>query len=233
MTTVLTGTRTINTRLDTRESAERTASAEPFVLRAPTESDETLARKAQEGSLAAFGALVDRFEGRLIGFLAQRGGGRSAAEDLAQEAFVRAWQRIDTYDPERRFSTWLFTIAARIASDHYRRTRRERTVLEGAGRVEEQRRAGERETHTPGELDIWALARTVLTADQMEAMWLRYVMDMRIADIASALGRSRVGTRVLLFRARERLAEAAERGNNGSTERGPRRTEGLGPEVGS
>jgi DNA-directed RNA polymerase specialized sigma24 family protein len=68
----------------------------------------------------------------------------------------------------------------------------------------------------------------------MEAMWLRYVMEMDIAGIAAALGRSRVGTRVLLFRARERLASAPElRENEIDLEASRRRTDGLAAEMGS
>jgi len=172
------------------------------------ESDERLAQRAQGGSLAAFGTLVDRYEGRLVGFLSQRAGGRHQAEDLAQEAFVRAWRQITRFDPQRRFSTWLFTIAVRIAADQHRKTSRERAGREEAGRLDAARRESGAATGDTDRPDIWSIARATLTGDQMEALWLRYAMEMGIVDIAAALGRSRVGTRVLLFRARERVAAA-------------------------
>ena len=198
------------------------------------ETDEALAMRAQEGSLAAFGALVDRYERRLIGFLSQRAGGTHAAEDLAQETFVRAWRRIDTFDPDRRFSTWLFTIGARLAADDYRRRKRERASAEQLGRKQAAESAEERPGGAGAPTDIWSVARRLLSAEQMEAMWLRYVMEMDIAGIAAALGRTRVGTRVMLFRARERLASAPElRETLEHSEASPRRTDGLATEVGS
>jgi RNA polymerase sigma-70 factor (ECF subfamily) len=118
------------------EHPEQTARQAPSASRAEVESDEALAIRAREGSLAAFGTLVDRYERRLIGFLSQRASGQHAAEDLAQETFVRAWRRLDTFDPERRFSTWLFTIGARLAADDYRRRKRERTGAEKLGRLQ-------------------------------------------------------------------------------------------------
>ena len=64
--------------------------------------------------------LVERFEGRLLNFLRRKTGSTHDAEDLAQEAFVRAWQRFEQYDPRWQFSTWLFTIAHRLAITHRR-----------------------------------------------------------------------------------------------------------------
>jgi RNA polymerase sigma-70 factor (ECF subfamily) len=53
---------------------------------------------------------------------------------------------------------------------------------------------------------LWQLARRQLTDTQFQALWLRYVEDMEVAQIADALGKSRVHVKVLLFRARQILA---------------------------
>ncbi len=198
----------------------RAASIGAAVLSDP-ESDESLAQRAREGSLAAFGTLVDRYEGRIVGFLSQRVDARHQAEDLAQESFVRAWRQIEKFDPQRRFSTWLFTIAVRIAADHRRRMSRERSGREEAGRLDAARREGGRAARDEDAPDVWSVARTALTGEQFEALWLRYAMEMEIADLAAALGRSRVGTRVLLFRARERITAAIEAAKNQPSGRGP------------
>src|SRR5262245_7395781 len=90
-------------------------------------SDEELAQRAQAGAMASFVELVGRFEGRVYAFLLRRlgcGGATSDAEDLTQDTFLRAWQKIGHYQPGRRFSTWLFTIAGRAAIDHHRGRRR-------------------------------------------------------------------------------------------------------------
>lgn len=161
---------------------------------------EELAVRAQGGSEAAFAELVDRFEARLYHFLLRRS---AEAEDLTQEAFVRAWQRIGTYKPRWRFSTWLFTIGSRLAASHARKrpspgpiTREPSLRIAGDGM--ERAESGEK---------VWALVAEVLSAEQQSAVWLRYVEGMAVKDIAAVLGRTQVSVRVMLFRARGVLAE--------------------------
>lgn len=167
-------------------------------------TDEELATLAQGGVRAAFGELVERFEGRLVAFLRRRTRSPQTAEELAQETFLRAWQSLARYRDQYRFSTWLFTIANRLAVDHYRLAVRQRGTS-----------VGEREaapTHDrPQRFEefgrTWAVAERVLSEEQSAALWLRYGADLGIPDIARVLGRTNVGVRVLLFRARERLAK--------------------------
>src|SRR6185295_16913226 len=77
-------------------------------------SAEALALEAQAGSVQAFEALVARFEAPLLRFLFLRTRDAAAAEDLTQEAFLRAWKNLARYDPRWRFSTWLYTVAERL-----------------------------------------------------------------------------------------------------------------------
>ena len=176
------------------------------------QSPEELAVRAQAGggaALACFGELVTRFDERLFNFLLRRTRCRADAEELTQEAFTRAWERIGSYDPSWRFSTWLYTIAARLAVSKHRKMSREQSweVIErtgAAGRdsleVADDRRLGSR---------LWLMAERELTADQQLALWLRYAKDLGIAEIAKVLGKSQVGVRVCLFRARQALAKCA------------------------
>jgi RNA polymerase sigma-70 factor, ECF subfamily len=178
----------------------------PEVLR--TLSPEDLAARAAAGSTASFGELVRRFEVRLFNFLLRKMGSRADAEDLTQEAFVRAWERMKDYDQQWKFSTWLFTIASRLAVSHYRRRRPEVSSGEldrsdtplpvsADGDIEADRKLG---------AHLWALAATTLVEDQHEALWLRYAEDLSIPDIAQVMGKSHVSVRVCLFRARQTLA---------------------------
>ncbi len=149
---------------------------------------------------------MDRFSPRLYAFLVRRVGSREDAEDLTQETFVRAWRRLETYKPHLRFSTWLFTIAVRLAAAHYRRRRPGGTLDPGAGddrATVPHDDVSQREHRTR----LWRVAEESLSPDQFSAVWLRYVEDAAVEDIARILGKSRVGVRVTLFRAREKLAK--------------------------
>lgn len=78
--------------------------------------DHALARSASGGDVQAFETLYRRHVGRVHGVIARLVGGASArAEDLAQEAFVRAWQALPGYRFESRFSTWLHRLAVNTA----------------------------------------------------------------------------------------------------------------------
>jgi len=170
---------------------------------------EELAVMAARENLAAFSELVVRFEARLYNFLLRRVSSRTDAEDLTQEAFVRAWERIESYDPTWRFSTWLFTIASRLAVSQHRRSH-PTAHIESEEQVRDAQpddRDAERDVRDGGHL--WILAMVVLKPEQHTALWLRYAEDMSIGEIAQVLGKTHVGVRVCLFRARQALAEKA------------------------
>jgi RNA polymerase sigma-70 factor (ECF subfamily) len=98
-------------------TAVATAPDLPFVaVPAGEDPDHALARRACAGEVAAFEALYRRHAGRVHGTIARLLGGRSGrTEELAQDAFVRAWQALPRYRFESAFSTWLHRVAVNTA----------------------------------------------------------------------------------------------------------------------
>lgn len=80
----------------------------PLVAAPYSAPDELLVAAAQAGDARAFDELVSRHAGRVYGLVARLLGDRTAAEDVAQEAFVRAWRGLASFRGEARFSTWLY-----------------------------------------------------------------------------------------------------------------------------
>lgn len=162
--------------------------------------------RAQAGDRHAFAVLVRRFQGPLTHFLGTRSASPEDTEELVQEAFLRAWKSLDAYDASRSFSTWLYTLAARLAISSHRRQRpktSESQVLQAHADGETPSRiVSEREQGK----NLWELARRILTPDQHAALWLRYGEDMDMRQIAEVLGKRESTVRVILFRARETLA---------------------------
>ncbi|MCK4873008.1 MAG: sigma-70 family RNA polymerase sigma factor [Phycisphaerales bacterium] len=171
-------------------------------------SDEELARRAQAGSVAAFARLVSIYQGRLYNFLLRRTGSTADAEDLTQETLVRAWRHIGRYHPGRSFSTWVFTIAGRLAATHQRdeAVRRKHENDPGAHRAQMCGLADDRLDRHEQHRAIWDAAEHVLTPVQHAVLWLRYAEDMPAKDIAHIVGRSQIAVRVMLHRTLERLA---------------------------
>ncbi|MCA9284672.1 MAG: sigma-70 family RNA polymerase sigma factor [Phycisphaerales bacterium] len=87
-------------------------------------TDEQLLTDSIGGDRDAFAALVDRYRNDLLHFLIRFLGTRAAAEDVFQDTFLQIHLSARTFDPERRFKPWLFTIAANKARDYHRRNLR-------------------------------------------------------------------------------------------------------------
>ncbi|HZM04442.1 MAG TPA: sigma-70 family RNA polymerase sigma factor [Candidatus Saccharimonadales bacterium] len=173
-----------------------------------TLSDEALARQAQGGALESFEELVRRYETRLYRFLARACRNDADGADLTQETFMTAYTKLERYNPAQSFATWLFTIARRKCIDHWR-ARRPVEDEAPAERLEENSPA-ELAIRRSDQLDLWQRARAVLSDVQFQALWLKYVEDLSVAEMATVLGRTKTHVKVILFRARTALAEALD-----------------------
>jgi RNA polymerase sigma-70 factor, ECF subfamily len=172
----------------------------------PAADELQLVRRAQEGDSLAFDELARRFRPRLVHWLRQKTGCWADAEDIAQQSLVRAFQRIDQHDLRRPFSVWLYRIAARLLVDHSRKSRPQNGLKTES--LHDRRTAAPDERIVADELrdNLWTTAQRVLDRQQYAALWLRYAEEMSLDDVAHVLGRTKIGARVLLHRARRRLA---------------------------
>jgi RNA polymerase sigma-70 factor, ECF subfamily len=167
-------------------------------------SDEALASQTQAGSMEAFEELVLRYEQRIYAFVFQSCRNGMDAGEITQETFVKAYQAIAQFDPKRTFAAWLFTIARCKCVDHFRATAPARN--ESAPELSD--------TNDPSELlarqdegrHLWSLARRILPRAQFDALWLHYVEDLKLEEVAKVLRRPQTYVKVLLFRARKGLA---------------------------
>lgn len=101
-------------------------------------TDEELLDDYCRGDDAAFEALVRRYRNELFHFLIRFLGSRAAAEDVFQETFLQIHLSARSFDVERRFKPWLFTIAANKARDYHRKSNR-RAALSLTGGEQEER----------------------------------------------------------------------------------------------
>lgn len=177
------------------------STTDPMALK--TLSSEELAWRSSEGCQASFGQLVERYAPRLLCFLKRRTSSIHDAEDLVQDTFVKALENIDKYHRMWRFSTWLFTIAARLATSHYRKRqpacelskRGPNTMCPSLMLLRQEERQS-----------IWSRAME-LPENQYRVLWLKYAENMSVREIARVMGKSRANIKVLLYRSRMTLAE--------------------------
>ena len=92
-------------------------------------TDAELVAGTLRGSQEAFRTLVVRFERPVYTLILRMVHDPTAAEDLAQEVFVKAYRHLAAYDPTRKFASWLFKVAHNTTIDHLRRTSLETVPL--------------------------------------------------------------------------------------------------------
>ncbi len=180
-------------------------------LESPTAED--LAVSVQRGSKADFAELVNRFGPRLYRYFRQKIRSREDCEDLVQDTLIKAYRNIHRYRRIGRFVTWLYTIGTRLMVDHYRLQQRRRAMpIPGdlPGGMDPLESAARKEARE----NLWIMARS-LSRKQFDALWLRYAEEMSVKEIAGVMGTTRVHAKVLLYRARKRLAELDRRRSAG------------------
>lgn len=184
--------------------------------------DVQLMLRVRDGDDEAFARLVSGYQDRLVGLLTHLVGERDAAEDLAQEVFMRVHRARKGYVPTAKFSTWLFRIAQNLASNSRRGRRRRREVpFAGTSEVSDSRPQEALLPEKSAFLPNRQLAKRelqVVVRDALEdlgerqklAVLLHKFEGMSYADIAETMEMTPQAVKSLLSRARENLRAKLE-----------------------
>ena len=177
-------------------------------------SDAELARDALAGSEAAYRELVTRYATPAVNFIYRFIRDRTLAEDLAQEGFLRVYQRLNTYDPQRKFSSWFFQVLRNITIDYLRVNRLPTASLDELEEEGHRGAAMDRESVSPeqaaqqAELAVaMAAALSRIRPEYREVVVLRYQEGLTHPEIAEVLGLPSGTVKTYLHRARKELAE--------------------------
>jgi len=182
------------------------------------DSDEILIRRSQEGDTDAFGRLVERYMRRAyyaaLGFV----GRHEDAQELSQEAFVRAFRARERIDPERPFYAWLYQIIRRLCFNHTRdRGTRFRKLQEAGPWLEDLARRRNTHADPHRQLERAEAKRRVMGAIEKlserdrEVLVLKEFEGLKYREIAELVGIP-IGTVMSrLYTARRKLAAELER----------------------
>jgi RNA polymerase sigma-70 factor (ECF subfamily) len=174
--------------------------------------------QAMEGDQVAFGKLVEAYQTPVYNLAYRMLNNSGEAEEAAQEAFVRAYTRLDSYNPAHKFSTWLLSITSNYCIDQIRKRRALLLSIDeplpphpalhsdGAKGPEAQAVMSEQQELVQSLLQE-------LQPEYREAVVLRYWYELSYDEIAEMMDTTVSAIKSRLFRARRQLAEVGlERG---------------------
>src|SRR5437879_1315800 len=181
-------------------------------------SDAEVMVRVKAGDQSAFDYLVQKYRRPLVGFMYRMARNAAAAEDLAQEVFLRVYRARETYEPSAKFATWLYRIATNLAVNHARDSRHERAEVTVSLDEPDEETGTTFELPDGGLTAEQALVRRerllairgkveALPERQRLAVIMHKYQQMGYKQIAEVLKLSESATKSLLFRAYETLRE--------------------------
>ncbi|MEN8149135.1 MAG: sigma-70 family RNA polymerase sigma factor [Planctomycetota bacterium] len=192
----------------------------PENRRSSPEREGELIRRCLAGDTASFGEIVESYEKRIFATIYRILGHSEDARDLAEEVFLRAWSKLDTFREGARFSTWLYTIALNLTRSELRKRKTRRKVKPVSldalgGREDGPPPLPPDPAESPGEIlgrrELHELALEQIAAlepDAREVVVLRDMQDLAYDEIAGITGVPIGTVRSRLFRARGTLRTA-------------------------
>ncbi len=191
---------------------------EPVMAGAESYTDAEVMLRVKAGDQSAFDFLVQKYRRPLVSFMYRMARNTAAAEDLAQEVFLRVYRSRQSYEASAKFTTWLYRIATNLAVNHARDTRKERPevmvsldepdeetgttmdLADGTMTAEEALVRRERMLAIRSKVEA-------LPERQRLAVIMHKYQQMDYKQIAEVLKLSESATKSLLFRAYETLRE--------------------------
>jgi RNA polymerase sigma-70 factor (ECF subfamily) len=199
-------------------ASRRAGALRPVIAGAESYTDAEVMLRVKAGDQSAFDFLVRKYRRPLVSFMYRMARNSAAAEDLAQEVFLRVYRSRQSYEASAKFTTWLYRIATNLAVNHARDTRKERPevtvsldepdeetgttmdVADGTITAEEALVRRERMLAIRSKVEA-------LPERQKLAVIMHKYQQMDYQQISDVLKLSESATKSLLFRAYETLRE--------------------------
>lgn len=174
----------------------------------PQNDELDLIARAQDGDRHAFGELVTRYRKRVVNLVYRICGDADVAQDMAQEAFIRAWSKLPSYRPRSAFANWLYRIATNATLDLLRRERKTVNVDDlplkapGSSLEASLEAKDQAEIVRQAVLSLPPASRTVLVLREYQAFSYKEISETLGIPIGTVMSR--------LNYARERLSQVLE-----------------------
>jgi RNA polymerase sigma-70 factor (ECF subfamily) len=170
--------------------------------------------QARQGDKVAFGKLIEAYQGPVYNLAYRMLSNSGEAEEAAQEAFIRAFTRLESYNPAHKFSTWLLSITSNYCIDQLRKRRAlllsidEPLPPHPALSADQEKRPESQLIMNEQQAMVQSLLEE-LAPDYRQAVVLRYWHELSYEEIAEMMDTTVSAIKSRLFRARKQLAEIA------------------------
>lgn len=183
-----------------------------------TDPDDKLVQKAIAGKSGAFNKLVTKYQQRILFLAYDIVGDYEAAQDIAQDAFIRAYNKLSDFQGNSRFSTWLYRITVNLAIDYHRKNKKRSDYSIDAATKEieltSEMSALNSTSNFSENLERDELKRqleqalTYVSPQQRTAITLRYFHEKSTREIAEIMGCAENTVRIHIFRGLKHLRKS-------------------------
>jgi RNA polymerase sigma-70 factor (ECF subfamily) len=168
--------------------------------------------QARRGDKAAFGKLIEAYQRPVYNLAYRMLNNPGEAEEAAQEAFIRAYTRLHTYNPKHKFSTWMLSITSNYCIDLIRKRRAlllsiDEPLPPHPALMSDGQKGPEAQMEMSEQQEMVQSLLQELPADYRQAVVLRYWHEMSYEEIAEMMDTTVSAIKSRLFRARRQLAE--------------------------
>ncbi len=177
-------------------------------------TDQELVTRSIKGDEGAFNELVNRYKRGVYTVIVRMVRDNETANDLSQETFIKLYRSLSSYDPEYRFSSWLFKVANNLTIDHLRKNRQKVYSLDAPVEAEDDQvgvqiaSSGENPLDRVESLELGEQIKEAimeLPVDYRRVIVLRHVEDMSYEEIVEVTDLPLGTVKTLLFRGRRLL----------------------------
>jgi len=162
--------------------------------------EENLVYEILSGDVNAYAPLVKRYQKPIFNLMLRMTGSEQDALDLTQETFVRAYEKLDRFNPSAPFFPWLYTMGLNLARDFLRRAKR--SPMEAYESENSSSEEIDQDDRLADQTDIQEVLEGLQTlpVDYREALLLRFHEGLSISEVASALGLSASAAKMRIHR---------------------------------
>lgn len=169
--------------------------------------DKTLVEACRDGDMDTFSSLVDRHRDAVYNLAWNLCGDKHAAEDIAQETFIKAYDKLIQYNPAFKFRNWLLGICANQSRSRYRRWRSRRDTEQAYAEEDSINRESVAADRNLTQLASLTRALAALPESLRAPLVLKYMEGLSVEEVAQTLGLRLSAAKMRLARGRARMAE--------------------------